>query len=79
MSNPLFGPYLQVFHSNMWATSCYPSGKSGLNERIDRFKKRLIAEAMVESKGNQAKAARALGLTYHQFRYYHRKHVRRGQ
>ena len=45
-------------------------------EKVDRFSRRLIAEAMRGAKNNQAQAARNLGLSYHQFRYYHKKHMR---
>ena len=45
----------------------------GFEEKVDAFMKKLIMEAMVEAGGNQAQAARTLGLSYHQFRYYHRK------
>jgi DNA-binding NtrC family response regulator len=44
------------------------------HEKVDRYQRRLIAEALKEARGNQARAARSLGLSYHQFRYYHRKY-----
>jgi DNA-binding NtrC family response regulator len=47
--------------------------RGGLHERVDAYRRRLLAEALKNAGGNQAQAARALGLTYHQFRYYHRK------
>jgi DNA-binding NtrC family response regulator len=51
-----------------------PASKRGsLHEKVEGYRRRLIAEALKDSGGNQARAARALGLTYHQFRYYHRK------
>jgi len=51
-----------------------PSSKrGGLHEKVNAYRKRLVAEALKEADGNQAQAARALGLTYHQFRYYYRK------
>jgi len=49
------------------------SRRGGLHDRVEAYRRRLIAEALKEAGGNQARAARALGLTYHQFRYYHRK------
>jgi DNA-binding NtrC family response regulator len=49
------------------------SKRGGLHERVEAYRRRLIAEALKNAGGNQAKAARALGLTYDQFRYYHRK------
>ena len=44
------------------------------DERVETFRKRLIHEALDQSGGNQAAAARLLGLSYHQFRYYHGKY-----
>jgi psp operon transcriptional activator len=49
------------------------SKRGGLHEKVKAYRKRLVAEALKEAGGNQAQAARALGLTYHQFRYYYRK------
>jgi DNA-binding NtrC family response regulator len=49
------------------------SKRGGLVDRVEAYRRRLIAEALKNAGGNQAQAARALGLTYHQFRYYHRK------
>jgi len=34
-----------------------------------------IGQALHEAGGNQARAARSLGLSYHQFRYYRRKYL----
>ena len=34
--------------------------------------------ALEQAGGNQAQAARALGLSYHQFRYFHQKYKRQG-
>ncbi|KPK73155.1 MAG: hypothetical protein AMJ79_15300 [Phycisphaerae bacterium SM23_30] len=44
------------------------------NEKIDAFKMRLITEALASANGNQAQAARKLGLSYHQYRYFLRKY-----
>jgi DNA-binding NtrC family response regulator len=43
--------------------------------RMRAFGRRLILDALQQSGGNQAQAARGLGLPYHQFRYYHKKYV----
>jgi DNA-binding NtrC family response regulator len=43
-------------------------------EKMDATAARLLHGAMAEANGNQAQAARLLGLSYHQFRYYHKKH-----
>ena len=44
-------------------------------QRVDAFCRQLIREAMKQSGGNQAQAARLSGLTYDQFRYYRRKYA----
>ncbi len=45
------------------------------HEKIEALSRRLVTEALKLSGGNQAQAARALGLPYHQFRYYLRKYA----
>ena len=50
-----------------------PRGRGSLHEKVDAYRRRLIAEALKDAEGNQARAARTLGLSYHQFRYYYRK------
>jgi DNA-binding NtrC family response regulator len=52
-----------------------PSLRGSFGERVDAFRKRLLVEAMTEAKNNQAEAARILGLSYHQFRYFYKKFV----
>jgi DNA-binding NtrC family response regulator len=42
-------------------------------EQVEGFKEQLITDALAEAGGNQAKAARALGLSYHQYRYFLKK------
>jgi len=44
-------------------------------EKIDTLSRQLIEDAMRGANHNQAEAARQLGLSYHQFRYYHRKYI----
>jgi DNA-binding NtrC family response regulator len=39
------------------------------NDRVDAFSRQLLRQALEEAAGNQAHAARLLGLSYHQFRY----------
>jgi transcriptional regulator with GAF, ATPase, and Fis domain len=41
---------------------------------VENLERELIRRGLEEARGNQAEAARRLGLTYHQFRYYHAKH-----
>lgn len=42
-------------------------------ERVDAFRRHLLSDALKTAHGNQAAAARQLGLTYDQFRYHLRK------
>lgn len=44
-------------------------------ERVEAFSRQLIQQALEASGGNQAQAARSLGLSYHQFRYFRRKYL----
>ncbi|MBN2162603.1 MAG: sigma-54-dependent Fis family transcriptional regulator [Pontiellaceae bacterium] len=43
-------------------------------EKVESYKRQLLLEALDEATGNQAKAARILGLSYHQYRYFLKKH-----
>jgi transcriptional regulator with GAF, ATPase, and Fis domain len=43
-------------------------------EKIEIFQKCLITDALADAGGNQARAARAIGLSYHQFRYFLKKY-----
>ena len=43
-------------------------------DQVDNFCRHMLNEATQQSEGNQAAAARRLGLSYHQFRYYHKKY-----
>jgi DNA-binding NtrC family response regulator len=52
-----------------------PTGQGGsFKARVSAFRRELIENALRETGGNQAEAARRLGLSYDQFRHYHRKH-----
>ena len=44
-------------------------------ERLEKLERELVLSALEQAHGNQAQAARSLGLPYHQFRYYYGKHV----
>jgi DNA-binding NtrC family response regulator len=44
------------------------------SEKMRGYAQRLIAESLKQSGGNQAQAARILGIPYHRFRYYRRKY-----
>jgi transcriptional regulator with GAF, ATPase, and Fis domain len=50
-----------------------PEGE-GFEEKVESYKRQLIASAQEAAGGNGAAAARALGLSYHQFRYYLKKY-----
>jgi len=45
------------------------------HDRVNAFSRGALEDAMKSAKNNQAEAARQLGLTYHQFRYYLKKHT----
>ncbi|MFC1853953.1 sigma 54-interacting transcriptional regulator, partial [candidate division CSSED10-310 bacterium] len=44
------------------------------HEKVDSFKKNQVLEAYRKARGNQAEAARNLGLAYHQYRYFYHKY-----
>jgi DNA-binding NtrC family response regulator len=46
------------------------AGDGTFHERVEAFERQLVHEALAASGGNQADAARRLGLAYHRFRYY---------
>jgi DNA-binding NtrC family response regulator len=46
----------------------------GFYRQVESYKRQLIQIALHAAAGNQAKAARDIGLSYHQFRYYLRKY-----
>jgi transcriptional regulator with PAS, ATPase and Fis domain len=57
----------------------FPSAGTGeptgsFESRIEALERELIDDALGRAGGNQAQAARLLGLSYHQFRYFHAKH-----
>ncbi len=43
-------------------------------ERVEAYKRHLILDALEITSGNQAEAARHLGMPYHQYRYFLRKY-----
>jgi transcriptional regulator with GAF, ATPase, and Fis domain len=49
--------------------------RGGFMKQVARFSRRLLERALADSGGNRAEAARRLGLSYDQFRHYHRKHL----
>ena len=46
--------------------------------KVESFKQQLILEALDKAAGNQARAARILGLSYHQYRYFLKKYTAGG-
>ncbi|MCC9609487.1 sigma 54-interacting transcriptional regulator [Blastopirellula sp. JC732] len=44
-------------------------------DRLDNFGRMMLEDALAQSRNNQAAAARQLGLSYHQFRYYYGKYL----
>jgi DNA-binding NtrC family response regulator len=54
-----------------------PRGGAGsFKAQIEARERELIEDALARSSGNRARAARLLGLSYHQFRYFHGKHAK---
>ncbi len=51
------------------------SGRT-FQEKVEAFQRRLITGALNDAGGNQAKAARTLGMSYHQYRYFLRKYMK---
>ncbi len=51
-----------------------PLSGDSFQEKVEAFKARLVREALAAAGGNQAKAARSVGLSYHQYRYYLKKY-----
>ncbi len=49
-------------------------GGGTFRERVQGFERQLVRDALTASQGNQAEAARRLGLAYHRFRYYAQKY-----
>ena len=56
------------------AVPCDDESAGTFEERAAAYERRLLADALAAAKGNQAQAARALGLPYHRLRYLLRKH-----
>ena len=52
-------------------------GGGAFHARVEAYRRRLLVDALAQAEGNQAEAARLLGLQYHQFRYFHRRLVAR--
>ncbi len=46
----------------------------GFEEKVESYRRQLITEALAANNDNGAAAARSLGLSYHQFRYYLKKY-----
>jgi transcriptional regulator with GAF, ATPase, and Fis domain len=52
---------------------------AGFEDRVLGFKRRLVQEALARAGGSQTRAARELGLSYDQFRYYLRRYASGGR
>jgi len=50
------------------------ASRASFRERVEALERHLVEDALARGGGNQAEAARLLGLSYHQYRYYHRKY-----
>ena len=47
-----------------------PAVEGSFDASVARFQRVLLTDALQRAGGNQAQAARALGMSYHSFRYY---------
>mgnify|MGYP001594119636 CR=1 FL=1 len=56
-------------------TPSLPATSGTFHEQLESLERSLVRRALAEAGGNQAEAARRLGLSYHQFRHYHKKHA----
>jgi transcriptional regulator with GAF, ATPase, and Fis domain len=57
------------------AVAAVTAAGGSFKERVEAVEKKLIVSALEKAEGNKAEAARLLGLSYHQFRYYHQKYA----
>lgn len=51
-----------------------PQFTGTFEERVDAYSKQLLSDALQQAEGNQAQAARLLGMSYHQWRYFAKKY-----
>jgi DNA-binding NtrC family response regulator len=63
---------------DLWLPAGDAAPDGAFRDRVETYERRLLQEALDASGGNQAEAARRLGLAYHRFRYYARKLLRAG-
>ncbi len=47
-----------------------------LKEKVAAYEGELVLDALDQARGNQAEAARRLGLSYHQIRYCAKKYAK---
>jgi psp operon transcriptional activator len=84
----VFDPFVSPYDSNVRKKGKVSSGESQVaifddlmgkpfNEAVNELKVRLVEKAMKKARFNQRSAAKALGLTYHQFRGLYRKYKER--
>lgn len=52
-----------------------PQFTGTFEERIDAYSRQLLSDALRQADGNQAQAARLIGLSYHQWRYFAKKYA----
>lgn len=69
----------QITLADLGLQAALETGENGVSHasfegQLAALSRRLLQNALQQAQGNQAAAARALGLTYHQFRYYLKKY-----
>ncbi|MCB9794833.1 MAG: sigma-54-dependent Fis family transcriptional regulator [Alphaproteobacteria bacterium] len=69
------GPWISAADLGLPAAPL-PTAGGGFEAQVEAFRARLLAEALERAGGNQAEAARDLGLTYDQLRYQLRRQRR---
>jgi len=52
-----------------------PQFTGTFDERVDAYSRQLLSDALHQAAGNQAQAARLIGLSYHQWRYFAKKYA----
>jgi DNA-binding NtrC family response regulator len=70
------GPQITIADLGLQAADADVSDAGTFEERLDSLRKRMLIDALRDAGQNQAEAARRLGLSYHQFRYFYGKYAK---
>ena len=69
------GPQISPSDLGLTTDVSFAAKHGSFEEKVDDFSRHLIQTALESSNGNQAAAARELGLSYHQLRYFKKKYL----